>query len=581
MRRSTLGLALALTVLVGGLVSVASADHPPRPGSDDSGLSENETATLWSKAPNECLTDAEYEERYGEERTSMHALGNCTDITFKEPPETAEHWTAYDFESLEAGDSETSVYPDNAELNDSVFIKDAHATIFAVQPSTMVHLDDEETSLYLAPDGELRGFVDYRVAVPDDESESNQSVEWSVVDHEVSEVRVKQDGDVIAEQDGQHTPLFDYELAGAGSSTLTFEAEIEVELEKEITEQVGNETRTRYEYPTDSVTVSQTLDVDVYNLTAYIYHAEYPDGDSGVAIHQTQPWHGYVLTEDGDATVRGVWRYYTARDTDWDYLVHSNRTDEEVVHSDALPVYTRAFPSEVGPRAEPIRDGPEIREVWGFESESPAPTVHENVEIGIVDEPYVRSYGLAVRYDEIDRDHLEVQGIVRGESADIIEPDGGTEREIRESNLTVETVEENETEATLRIELRDAETGTPIALENPFEDHPRVAPIGHEQRSGYITIGDQRVETNASGVAIVTIRTPGSYTAEYHPGSWRTHDPAYVGDRASVGWHPLSTISGWLTLIVDVVRFSIPFVVALYAGLKLGSFLRIPEDQHL
>jgi len=579
MHRALLGLTLVFITLAGGFLSVAAAEHPPHPGGDESELSENETAALWSKTPNECLTEAEYEDRYGGERSSMHALANCTDITFKEPPDTAETWTEYDFQSLAAGGSDTSIYPEHADREDSTFIKDAHATIFAVQPSTVVHRDSDDTSLYLAPDGALRGFVDYRVRVPEDESSGDRTVEWSLVAHEIEDVRVKQDGEVRSEQDGQHTSTFEYELEGAGTSTLTFEADIEVELEKKITEQVGNSTQTRYEYPTDSVTVSQDLDINVYNLTAYIYYAEYPDGDAGVAIYQTQPWHGYELTADEEAMVRGVWRYYTARDTDWDHLVQSTATDEEVVHSNALPVYTRAFPSEVGPRAEPIREGPDIQEVWGFESESPAATVHENVEIGILDEPYVRSYGLAVRYEQIDRDDLLVQGIVRGESADIIEPEDGTEREIRESELTTEIVDQTQNEATIRVELHDAETGEPITLEDPFDDDPRVAPIGAERRDGYITIADRRVETNASGVALVTIRQPGSYTAEYQPGSWRTHDPAYIGDRSSLSWHPLSTASGWFALLVNTFWVAIPFAVALYAGLKLGSFLRAPEVQ--
>ena len=579
MRRTLLGLMCAFITLASGFLSVAAADHPPHPGEDNSGLSENETAALWSKTPNECLTDAEYEDRFGGERSSMHALANCTDITFKRPPETAETWTTYDFQSLSAGGSATSIYPEHADRADSTFIKDAHATIFAVQPSTIVHNDANETTLYLAPEGELRGFVDYRVRVPDDDSSGGQTVEWSLVDHEIEEVRITQDGESLSQQDGRHTPTLDYELDSAGTSTLTFAADIEVELKKEITEQVGDGTRTRYEYPTDSVTVSQEIEANVYNLTAFIHYAEYPDGDAGVAIYQTQPWHGYKLTSDEEATVRGVWRYYTARDTDWDHLVQSTASDEEVVHSDALPVYTRAFPSEVGPRAEPIRDGPDIQEVWGFESESPAATVHDNVEIGIVDEPYVRSYGLAVRYEEIDRDELVVQGIVRGESAEIIKPDGGTEREIRESELTTEIVEQSQSKVTIRIELRDAETGDPITLDDPFENNPRVAPIGDDRRDGYITIDDRRVETNASGVALVTIRQPGSYTAEYHPGSWRTHDPAYVSDRNNLSWHPLSTASGWSALLVRTFWVAIPFVVALYAGLKLGSFLRFPEVQ--
>lgn len=580
MRHVTLGLMLGLTVFAGSFLTIASADHPPRPGSDDSDLDENETATLWSKEPNECLSDHEYEQRYGEERTTIHALGNCTDITFRDPPETAEVWTAHDFESLEPGETGTSVYPAHANRTGGRFIKDAHATTFAVQPSTRVHLDDEDTPLYLAPDGELRGLVDYRVEVPEDEVEGNRTIAWSLLEDEVTTVRLRQDDDLMVTEAGQHTPVLDYELDGSGPSTLTFEAEIEVELEKEVTQQGGNGTRTRYEYLTETVTASQTVAIEVYDLTAYVYHAEYPDGDVGVAIYQSQPWHGYTLTEDGEAGVRGVWRYYTARDTDWDSLIHATEADQETVDSDALPVYTRAYPSEIGPQAHPIRDGPAIQEVWGADSESPASTLHENVEIGIIDEEYVRSHGVAVQYEEIDRGQIDVQGIVRGESADIVEPEAGTEREIRESEVTVDILQQNRSAATLRIELRDAETGDPLALEDPWDEHSRVEPIGHDQREGYITIGNERVETNSSGVATVTVRSPGVYTAEYQPGSWRTHEPAYVRDRASVTWHPLDTASGWFALIIDVVWMSIPFLVALYAGLKLGAFLNPPASRY-
>ena len=138
-------LALVAVTLAFAGVTAVSADSPPRPGTDDSEFDVNETATLWSKAPNECLSDAEYEERYDEQRTAMQELGNCTDITFKEPPDTAERWTAYDYESLEGGSTETSIYPTHAELSDSVLIADAHATTFAIQPSTRTHLDANET----------------------------------------------------------------------------------------------------------------------------------------------------------------------------------------------------------------------------------------------------------------------------------------------------------------------------------------------------------------------------------------------------------------------------------------------------
>jgi len=115
-------------------------------------------------------------------------------------------------------------------------------------------------------------------------------------------------------------------------------------------------------------------------------------------------------------------------------------------------------------------------------------------------------------------------------------------------------------------------------LENPFR-LPRFSLIGQKFREGYITIGDQRVRTNRHGIATVTVNQPGIYTAEYHPGSWRSHSPAYLGDTATETWHPLATPTGWFTLVVDVTRYAIPFAVALYAAKRIGSFLKMKDSQ--
>jgi len=136
LKRSKLGVAVILTavgiaVVLGG-TEIGSAGGSLERG-DEHGLDENETATLWSKTPDKCISTAEYERRYGETRTGMEELGNCTDITFKAPPDTAERWTAADYESLEGGDVETSIYPSHASRTDSVLIADAHATTFAIQ----------------------------------------------------------------------------------------------------------------------------------------------------------------------------------------------------------------------------------------------------------------------------------------------------------------------------------------------------------------------------------------------------------------------------------------------------------------
>ncbi|AUV84465.1 hypothetical protein C2R22_23245 (plasmid) [Salinigranum rubrum] len=566
---SVLMAVLFVTSLVTGIVTAS----PPRPGTEGNGLSENESATLWSRDADDYISQEEYRQRYGDERTAIHQLANGTDITFKRPPATAATWTRNDFEDLDAGDSDMSVHPPHASLEDGVFIADAHATVFAVQPSTRGHLESGETPLYIAPNGTMRGFVDYRVRVPNGSSSGNRTVEWSLTNHEIEEVRLQKDRETIARTDGSHTPAIDYQIDEDWSATLTLEAEIHVRLKKTIRTNVGNSTDVDVVYREETRNVSDSIDVEIYDLSAYPYYAEYPNGDAGVAIFQSRPWQGYTLTDEGNASVRGVWRFYTARNTNWDTLVRSSRTDSAEVESDAIPVYVHAYPSRIGPRAEPVRDGPEIIDTWGTEWPSPLGTIGENVNIEVVNQSYETTYGVAVRGENVDKEALHVAGIVRSVNASIVEPDAGSERQLRRSNLSVTVIQQNESQATLRVELRDNQTGAPIAL----SDSDRRYPIGRSPRDGYITIANQRVETNASGVALVTIAEPGIYTARYHPGSWLGHNPAYVSDTATARWHPLGTIDGWFAFIFEVGWQLIPFFVMFYAGHRLLRMLG-PED---
>lgn len=551
--------ALCVMSAVAGLVTAA----PPRPGTEGNGLTENESATLWSRDSDDYVSQDEYQQRYGESRTAMQQFANGTDITFKRPPATAATWSRNDFQDLEAGGSETSVHPPHASLEAGRFIEDAHATVFVVQPSTRGHLGSGDTPLYIAPNGTIRGFVDYRVRVPNASEDS--PVQWSLINHEITEIRLKNDGDTIAETAGSHTPALRYQIGDDWSTTLTLEAEIQVRLQQT--------TRIGIIYRTETLNVSDSIDVEIYDLSAYPYYAEYPTGDSGVAIFQSRPWQGYTLTENDSARVRGVWRFYTARNTNWDTIVRSRRTGSTTVESDAIPVYVHAYPSRIGPRAEPVRDGPEIIDTWGTDRPSPIGTIGENINIEIVNQSYTTTYGVAVRAENVDREALHVAGIVRGVNASIVAPDTGSERQLRRSNLTVEVIQQNQSQATLRIELRDNQTGGPIALDGSGRQYP----IGGSTRDGYITIADQRVETNASGVAIVTVGQPGIYTARYHPGSWLGHNPAYVGDKAIARWHPLGTIDGWFAFIFEVGWQLIPFFVMFYAGRRVLRMLG-PED---
>ncbi|WP_188884152.1 hypothetical protein [Halarchaeum grantii] len=553
--------ALAVTLLVSAtVIGLATASHP-RPGSEDNGLSPNQSATLWSRDSDAYTSESAYQQRYGTQRTALQQLADGTDITFTRPPATASTWTRHDFRDLPTSDPQTSIRPANADVEDGVFIADAHATIFAAQPSTRAHRSSDETTTYLAPDGTLRGFIDYRVRHPN--TTGNTSANWTLTDHQISSITLQQDGETIARTANTQTPVLDYQLETARRTELTLTATIEVSVQKTVqpngTQQaVGSTTRV------ETITVSDSLSASVYDLWAYPYYAQYPNGDAGVAIFQSRPWQGYTLTQDGNASARGVWRFYTARHTGWDTLITSTRDGETRTDSDAIPVSVHAYPSRIGPVADPVRTGPEIVETWGINRSSPASTLAENVHIDVVNGTYTTTYGVAVRAADVDRHALRVGGIVRGVNATIIQPQAGSTRHLRESNLTARVLSQNTSAATVRLELRDNRTGAPIDL----SENQRGRPLASSP-DGYISIGGRHVETNTSGVAVVTLDQPGVYTAQYHPASWLGANPAYVRDQASVRWHPLGTIRGWFQLAFEVGWQLVPFVVMFYAGQRL------------
>lgn len=557
----------AVLCLATAVTGVAIAT-PPTPGTEDNGLTENESATLWSRDSDDYISQSEYRQRHGETRSSMAQLANGTDITFTRPPSTAATWTQHDFADLDAGSPNTSVYPSDATLEEGALIDDAHATIFAAQPSTRGHLGPNESVHYVAPNGTLRGFVDYRVRVPDASTAGNRTTEWSLVSHEIETVRLLRDGEPLVERDGTHTPALAYELQADGQVTLTLEAEIHVRLRGTTRRHDAGpvlNTTTRAE----TVTVRDSVTVDVYDLSASVYYADYPNSDTGVAVFQSQPWQGYTLTATESARVRGVWRFYTARDTSWDTLSRTNGTATETVESDAIPVFVHAYPSRIGPRAEPVRDGPTILETWGTTVPSPAASLGDNIHVDVVNRSYTASHGVAVRADRVTPETIHVAGIVRGVNASITEPDNGFERPLSRSNLTAVVLDENQSGAWVRLTLRSADSGEPIVL----DDSARDVPVDGPERNGYIAIAGQRVETNASGIAVVTLDQPGIYTARYHPGSWVSQSSAYVGDAATVRWHPLTTLDGWLALVIEVGWQLLPFVVALYAGRRVVAVL--------
>lgn len=575
MRR--LGFLVGCLLLATGWTAVVTAD-PPRPGTTDSGLTESEEATLWSRqASEEYVTTTAYREAYGENRTMTHHVANGTDLTFHEPPSTAMRWTRFAHREFEPGDSSESVYQPNATLADSGFIEDAHATVFAVSPATTAHVEPSTHRFYVPTDGRVLGVVDYRIDRPAGDHVGRRTVSWELTDHQISEVRLYADDEQIAEVEGSHWPALRYALTDDQTDVESFriEADINATLEKEIvTRHVVNGTNGTLETVidvdtemySDSVTVSDEINVSIYDLRATAHFTEYPNGETGVSISQTAPWQGYSLNADGSMSVRGIWRFFTARNPRWDELVREDDDGRERVDSIVLPVYVHAYPSKLGPQAKPEYAGPTIIETWGQERETPASSLPENVTVDVVQSAYEPTYGMAVRSRHVDPEALTIHGIVYGTEATIIEAIRGP-RQVRESTLSATIVGRNETGVRVLLDLRDAESGDPIVL----KDEDRIRPIANLSRGGYIELAGERVKSNATGEAVVFIPEPGSYTARYHPESWLTAYPAYASDSTVVRWHPLTTVAGWFDLLLRFGLAMLPFGVALYAGRKLGS----------
>lgn len=542
---------LALLVIAVPLTGAVVATPPD----EDNGLSANESTTLWSRDDDSgYITNAEYREAYGESRSAMAELANGTDITFAQPPATARTWSRTDHTDFEAGGIETSVAPRGAERTDSRIIKDAHASVFTITPATVVHESAGEHTLYVTPTGTVRGVVDYRLAL-------NATNGSRVLDHRIDEVRLLADERIVARTDGTHRPVLSYDI-DPQVEQLTLEADLTARVERP-TRQPNETNSSEPTIVEETLTVRDSRAVEVYILNPTVRTAQYPDGDSGVAVFQNGLWQGYSFGDEN--SVRGVWRFYTARDTDWDELTVHTTTGTERIASDAIPVAVHAYPSELGPQVRPTGSGIDLLQTWGTTNDPPV-TLGENILAEVVERPYETTWGVATRQEHVG-ESVTIHGIVRGANTTLTT--NGTTQQLREADLSLEVVDHTDEQVTLLATLRDDETGDPLVL-RATNDSP-IAPEGGD-RAGYLTINDQVVKTNASGMVQVSVSETGSYTARYHPESWLSQEVAYTPATATARYHPLTTAEGWLWLVVDGLVWLSPFLLALFAGRTLSRF---------
>jgi len=225
-------------------------------------------------------------------------------------------------------------------------------------------------------------------------------------------------------------------------------------------------------------------------------------------VYNNQPWAGYsVGTED----IRGVWRFYSARDSSWDTLETHTETGTSVRHSPTHPLQVYAYPIESGPT---VSQNSSILEIYGGDTASP--TLPPEIQLDTVEDSYLSSFGIATRSAERTPIHqLRGYGLVRGVNADA-EPAGFLTLPINRSTISLAVVNTSTTTTTVRVSLRDQLTGEPIDTSTT---------------DGFVVVENQRVNTTATGTALVTVpKSVGGISARYEPDHWWQTSPGYVGD---------------------------------------------------
>ncbi len=527
-----------------GGIPLVSADPPAEP---DHGVNETTFPLLWSGD-----TDGEIGNTTDGDvpSTAEGELAAYTDIPFAEPPEAVDPWNRGEHTSFPETSRDTSIHPEHADLENGVFVKDAYVEIFAVVPSTRARLDPDETSLYVAPEGQVLATTDYRVEMPATRIDNETRTTWSVGDHNIDETRLLVDGAVESTQSGTHTPTLSFDDLGkyeGQEHTLTVETDISVTLSRTTETCIDGDNasvceleRSTIEYPSERRTVSTDLDVTVHKPSIAGTRTRYPNGDLGVAVFTSDPWRGFTV---GDTTVTGVWQFYSARNPAWDRLVHSTDGADRVRHSPIHPLQVSAFPSATGPSATP-RATSTLLDTYGIERDPPE--LSEDVALDVVTDPYTASYGIVARIetDEDVPETLTSTGLVSGVEVDH-SIDSFYEVPTNESALSLAVENATDEQVTITVSLEDAATGRPI---NTTDERDTIV------------VNGQQVDTDADGTATLTMpRTAGGITARYEPGPWWRTPQAYVSDTDTV-----YVEGGAIALLQILYRMAIPIASILF-----------------
>src|SRR6056297_1114442 len=141
---------LALLLVSSSTIGIAGSVQTATPANSDSaipddgpdyGVNNSTFQRLWSEdIDNGNLSADDFGDANVTSRSEfIRRLAQSTDIPFTRPPQAAGDWNRGDFDDYTPGNQRSSVHPIGASLTDGVYIKDAYVSIFAIQPSTILH----------------------------------------------------------------------------------------------------------------------------------------------------------------------------------------------------------------------------------------------------------------------------------------------------------------------------------------------------------------------------------------------------------------------------------------------------------
>ncbi|MDY6780869.1 MAG: hypothetical protein SV760_10115, partial [Halobacteria archaeon] len=313
---------LLIVFLLATLTTGSALAHPP--DGTDHGVEPSVFRKLWSKD----------EGGKPDGNTTTEVIAASSDFSFLTPPEAPEDWNDGEFDEFggqfddNAGVEQRtySIYPEDTNLTDADWIKDAYAEIFAVQPSTVVHLSPETSKLYVPTKGKLYSVVDFRVDLPEPDNPVCPRPVWELSSYNIESVKLLANGRLLKKGDLSATSqasVINYNSLPRNANRLTFQAKINVRAKKKVKNRAGRCTWDPRPRLRQHV-VNDTIRVETYRLSGIARMARYPDGSSGIFAYQNSPWHGFSLP--GGNRVYSNWRFFTARDTDWDDLTVSSTT---------------------------------------------------------------------------------------------------------------------------------------------------------------------------------------------------------------------------------------------------------------